>query len=79
MQLAQHIGEEMKKKARPLMTVTTRRCFGIAATARAIGCHPIHLTYIMHGQRKPSERLARRLARLGITTTVDGTPFGASK
>ena len=68
-----------EKKTRPLMTVTTRRCFGIAATARAIGCHPIHLTYIMHGKRKPNETLRRRLARMGITCTVDGTPFGASK
>lgn len=63
------------KKARPLMTVTTRRCFGIAATARAIGCHPIHLTYIMHGKRKPNDTLRRRLARLGITCTVDGKEF----
>ena len=63
------------KKARPLKTVTTRRCFGINATARAIGCHPIHLTYIMHGQRKPSDTLRRRLARLGVTCTVDGKEF----
>ena len=59
----------------PLKTVTTRRCFGIAATARAIGCHPIHLTYIMHGQRKPNDTLRRRLARMGITCTVDGEEF----
>ena len=53
-------------------TVTTRRCYGVAATARKIGCHPGHLTYIMHGKRKPNDTLRRRLARLGITTTVDG-------
>ena len=63
------------KKARPLMTVTTRRCFGIAATARLIGCHPGHLTYIMHGKRRPNDTLRRRLARMGITTTVDGKEF----
>ena len=60
------------KKARPLKTVTTRRCFGVAATARKIGCHPNHLSYILHGQRVPNDTLRRRLARLGITTTVDG-------
>ena len=63
------------KKAGPLKTVTTRRCFGINATARAIGCHPIHLTYIMHGKRKPNDTLRRRLARMGITCTVDGKEF----
>ena len=40
--------------------------------ARRIGCHPNHLTYILHGQRKANETLRRRLARMGITTTVDG-------
>ena len=68
-------GEANAKKAGPLKTVTTRRCFGINATARAIGCHPIHLTYIMHGKRKPNETLRRRLARMGITCTVDGKEF----
>ena len=63
------------KKARPLMTVTTRRCFGIAATARLIGCHPVHLSYIMHGKRKPNDTLRRRLARMGITCAVDGRDF----
>lgn len=56
----------------PIKAVTTKRCFGIAVVARQIGCHPIHLTYIMHGKRKANDTLRRRLARLGITTTVDG-------
>ena len=29
-----------------------------------------------HGQRKPNDALRRRLARLGITRTVDGKEFG---
>ena len=53
-------------------TVTTRRCFGVAATARKIGCHPNHLSYILHGQRKPNDTLRRRLRWMGITTTVNG-------
>lgn len=60
------------KRQTGIETVMTRRCYGVAATARAIGCHPGHLTYIMHGRRKANETLRRRLARMGITTTVDG-------
>lgn len=45
---------------------------GVARVARLIGCHPGHLSYILHGHRKANETLRRRLARMGITTTVDG-------
>ena len=48
------------------------RCSGVAAVARLIGCHPSQLSYIMHGKRKTSEKLRRRLGRMGITKTVDG-------
>ena len=48
------------------------RCRGVATVARRIGCHPGHLSYILHGHRKASETIRRRLARMGITTTVDG-------
>ena len=48
------------------------RCGGVARVARLIGCHPGHLSYILHGHRKANETLRRRLARMGITTTVDG-------
>lgn len=56
----------------PLKIATKRRCSGITATARLIGCSAGHLTYIMHGHRKANPILKRRLARMGITTTVDG-------
>lgn len=47
-------------------------CGGLTNVARKIGCHPVHLSYILHGHRKPNDKLRRRLADLGITTTVDG-------
>ena len=56
----------------PIKAVTTKRCFGVAAVARQIGCHPIHLTYIMHGKRKANDTLRRRLNRMGITHTAEG-------
>ena len=58
-----------------LTAVVATRCQGVAATARAVGCHPGHLSYIMHGKRKPNDTLRRRLARMGITCTVDGKEF----
>ena len=48
------------------------RCRGVATVARLIGCHPGQLSYIMHGKRKANDTIRRRLARMGITTTVDG-------
>lgn len=52
---------------------------GLTGAARRLGCSRAHLSYVLHGQRKPSDRLARGLARLGVTCTVDGTPFGKTK
>lgn len=49
-----------------------KRYSGVAVVARRIGCHPVHLSYILHGHRKASAVLRRRLARMGITTTVTG-------
>ena len=64
---------ETKRTAKTPLRVTTHlRCSGVARVARLIGCHPSQLSYIMHGQRKASEKLRTRLARMGITTTVDG-------
>ncbi len=63
------------EKAKLLTITVKRRASGVAATARKIGCHPNHLSYILHGQRVPNDTLRRRLARLGITTTVDGKEF----
>lgn len=48
---------------------------GVTQSARLLGCSRAHLSYVLHGQRKPSDRLARRLARMGITCTVDGKEF----
>ena len=56
----------------PIKAVTTKRCFGVAVVARKIGCHPIHLTYIMHGKRKANDTLRRRLNRMGFTHTAEG-------
>ena len=62
-----------KTEQKPSIQVATHlRCSGVANVARLIGCHPNHLSYILHGQRKPNEKLRSRLARMGITTTVDG-------
>jgi hypothetical protein len=66
-------------KITPLTITVKRRAYGVAATARKIGCHPNHLSYILHGQRVPNDTLRRRLARLGITTTVDGKEFEEGK
>ena len=48
---------------------------GLTGAARALGCSRVHLSYVLHGQRKPSERLRRGLKRMGVTCTVDGTEF----
>ena len=48
---------------------------GLTQAARWLGCSRPHLSYVLHGQRKPSETLRRRLAKLGITETVDGKVF----
>ncbi len=61
------------KTKTPTLRVATRpRCSGVSIVARRIGCHPNHLSYILHGHRKANETLRRRLARMGITTTVTG-------
>ena len=58
-------------------TIEQRMAYsGIAAAARRWGVSREHLSRVLHGSRKPNETLRRRLARLGITTTVDGTPLG---
>ena len=36
------------------------------------GCTPKHLDRVLRGLRKASPHLRRRLARMGITTTLDG-------
>lgn len=39
---------------------------GLTQAARLLGCSRAHLSYVLHGQRKPSERLARQLRRMGV-------------
>jgi len=69
------MGSKMRKT-----TIKKRTAYvGVAAAARRFGCTREHLSRVLHGSRKPNETLRRRLARLGVTCTVDGTPFGATK
>ena len=63
-------------KAKEAKTIKSRLTYtGITITAQRFGCSREHLSRVLHGKRKPSERIVRRLARLGITTTVDGKEF----
>ena len=39
---------------------------GLTQAARSLGCSRAHLSYVLHGKRKPSERLARALKRMGV-------------
>ena len=39
---------------------------GLTQAARLLGCSRAHLSYVLHGQRKPSEALARKLKRMGV-------------
>ncbi len=60
-------------KVKPrLERVTEAKFRGVAEVARRVGCHPVHLSYVLHGRRKCNDELRRRLARLGVTQTVDG-------
>lgn len=69
----------VKSKKHLIRVAESRRAYGVASTARLIGCHPVHLSYIMHGKRRPNDTLRRRLARMGITCTVDGKEFEEGK
>lgn len=43
---------------------------GLTQAARALGCSRAHLSYVLHGKRKPSAKLARGLRRMGIEVEV---------
>ena len=43
---------------------------GLTQAARALGCSRAHLSYVLHGQRKASERLARQLRRMGVEVAL---------
>lgn len=53
------------------------RIAGLAACARKCGVTPVHLRYVMKGERNPSRRLARKLAALGVKARLDGSPIRA--
>lgn len=61
-----------RKMTGQLAVTVARRACGVARTARLLGIHPSQLSYILHGQRRPNAALRTRLARMGITHTVDG-------
>ena len=43
---------------------------GLTQAARLLGCSRTHLSYVLHGKRKPSEALARKLKRMGVDLEV---------
>jgi len=55
--------------AKPVLKKETRTQVvyrGLTQAARLLGCSRPHLSYVLHGKRKPSERLARALKRMGV-------------
>lgn len=48
------------------------RIAGLAACARKCGVTPVHVRYVLKGERKPSARLRRALRACGVTTRLDG-------
>ena len=49
------------------------RIAGLAKAARRCGCTPIHLRYVMKGERNPSAKLRAKLRRIGVTKRLDGS------
>ena len=49
------------------------------ALAKSLRRSPSHIFRVMQGERKPNDTLRRRLARMGITCTVDGKEFEEGK
>lgn len=48
------------------------RIAGLAACARKCGVTPVHVRYVLKGERKPSARLRQALRACGVTTRLDG-------
>lgn len=44
----------------------TVRFRGLNAAAKKVGCSQSHLSFVMHGKRRPGPKLAKKLAKLGI-------------
>lgn len=56
--------------AKPILQKVTRTQIvyrGLTKAARLWGCSRPHLSYVLHGQRKPSPRLARENAKMAQT------------
>ena len=49
------------------------RITGVAACARKCGVTPVHIRYVLKGERKPSARLRRALRACGVTKRLDGS------
>ena len=56
----------MRTGKAPVMIERRLGWAGITATARRLGCSREHLSRVLHGTRKPNEKLARALRRMGI-------------
>jgi hypothetical protein len=56
----------MATKKNPIRVTESRRAYGVAATARRLGCSREHLSKVLHGKRKANEALARKLKRMGV-------------
>ena len=48
------------------------RIAGVTAAARKCGVTPVHIRYVLKGERKPSARLRRALRACGVTKRLDG-------
>ena len=47
-------------------TKVATRFLGLRRTARVLGCSEAHLSYVLHGRRKPGAELAAKLRKLGV-------------
>ena len=61
----------MAKAILKKVTQTRIEWRGLTQAAKALGCSRAHLSYVLHGQRKPSAKLARGLKRLGVDVEVE--------
>lgn len=52
------------------VTKTTTVYRGLNKAAKKLGVSRTHLSYVMHGQRKPGSDLAKKLKRLGFEVPV---------
>lgn len=60
-------------KTREPMIQIKPRIAGVVACARKCGVTPVHIRYVMKGERKPSARLRRALRACGVTKRLDGS------